>query len=143
MRISDLSSDVCSSDLSRQHLSRSCFLAGGRGTARAFRRAQGPAFREPLSSDAMLPAARRSGEPGGAGAAGTRRAATGARLAAGTARLHSRDRSRARLAFGLRAGDPRAGRRRNVDIPAWMYFGEAPSGRSAEHTSELQSLMRI
>src|SRR3546814_15823306 len=87
MRISDLSSDVCSSDLSRQHLSRSCFLAGGRGTARAFRRAQGPAFREPLSSDAMLPAARRSGEPGGAGAAGTRRAATGARLAAGTARL--------------------------------------------------------
>src|SRR3546814_1376393 len=53
---------------SRQHLSRSCFLAGGRGTARAFRRAQGPAFREPLSSDAMLPAARRSGEPGGAGA---------------------------------------------------------------------------
>src|SRR3546814_14494400 len=81
----------------------------------------------------MLPAARRSGEPGGAGAAGTRRAATGARLAAGTARLHSRDRSRARLAFGLRAGDPRAGRRRNVDIPAWMYFGEAPSGHRSGH----------
>src|SRR3546814_6908489 len=101
MRISDWSSDVCSSDLRA--------LADP-----AFRRGRGRARRDPYRS-----AARARSRPSQA-------RASGVALSGG----------------GRRARRPRRGRlgaRRSAAGPG----GEARRTRSEEHTSELQSLMRI
>src|SRR3546814_9700663 len=108
MRISDWSSDVCSSDLG---LAFACRRTGAASPAGGGRRRRLSWLRLPR------PQARRQPVPG--------RPSAGAR--------------RGRLA---RAQVPRRQRAR-VRLPALCFCRSGGSRRSEEHTSELQSLMRI
>src|SRR3546814_8873011 len=101
MRISDWSSDVCSSDLS---------TSGAPGLGLPGRRGRGPAYRrDRKASDRRLPKGRRD------------------------ARNPGRRRSR-------RGSSPRRARRGEGETKGGS---SDQSMRSEEHTSELQSLMRI
>src|SRR3546814_1118231 len=111
MRISDWSSDVCSSDLEGCGARRLSLLC--RCDAQPGERAQGDRGR----------AARRAGEGRAAIALSADR------------RCHER------TDFGVRGADPLASCDRGHDQPVEIHPHRR--GRSEEHTSELQSLMRI
>src|SRR3546814_9128784 len=120
MRISDWSSDVCSSDLAAARRTRQPFHAGRAGIRRSRRDgrgadAPGPAVRHGLHHGDPYPAAYPPADPGGEQPG--RRAQR-----AGKAVCHP---------F----------RRRDAADPDLV--GHGGDQRSEEHTSELQSLMRI
>src|SRR3546814_5296025 len=106
MRISDWSSDVCSSDLADHQVRR------------LVQRAVGPQYRETLAADAPADGVKRACalHPGLI------------RLAVGSCDRRNERFSDERVAIG---------------IPAAQATMNARTQRSDEHTSELQSLMRI
>src|SRR3546814_10828123 len=113
MRISDWSSDVCSSDLSSGSAPRSSKLSGSRASVTALPRERGSAHERAIHLSHREARSRDVGDPDEAGA----------RDALPSRRDHRRCRTR-RGQPGCRCMD-------------------RAETRSEEHTSELQSLMRI
>src|SRR3546814_6683024 len=125
MRISDWSSDVCSSDLPAD--------AAGRGAAEDCCRLRCVGLGVLRAPDAGCEAGDRAAGPGARRAGAHRAAAAGCdHRAAGGAEPAERPRRRAGFRRMLGSA-PDLLRRR----------GAVPGSRSEEHTSELQSLMRI
>src|SRR3546814_6464354 len=134
LRISDWSSDVCSSDLGGNDVRLDHRLGGGRRLSRCRRL---DARREPLPADPL-----RADHAAGGLCRRARRSQhhSGGRLGRGRLAARRRLLVRYRLLARQRAAEALGGPPRAL---ADAGAGRHRQGRSEEHTSELQSLMRI